>query len=59
MDVIKDGATDYVIVYDGAEENQAFADKLNALFGEYFGIELPVFREKKRKTIADLVSEVE
>lgn len=50
MDIIKDGATDYVIVCDGAEESQAFADKLNALFGEYFGIELPVFREKKRKT---------
>ena len=50
MDIIKDGATDYVIVCDGAEESQAFADKLNALFREYFGIELPVFCQKERKT---------
>lgn len=50
MDIIKDGATDYVIVCDGAEESQAFADKLNALFDEYFGIRLPVFSTQERKT---------
>ena len=50
MDIIKDSATDYVIVHDNSAEGQTFADKLNALFDEYFGIGLPVFFGKEQAT---------
>ena len=42
--------TDYVIVHDDSAEGKAFADKINALFEEYFGMKLPVFCAKERKT---------
>lgn len=50
MNIIKDSTTDYVIVYDDAEETVDFANKLNVLFGEYFGLQLPMFSVKERKT---------
>lgn len=51
MQIIKDGIREYAMVWDGSSEALDFAQKLNGLFLEYMGMELPVVQESSDKRI--------